>query len=95
MTLSPIESEIAAELSRIQRGEDMIPFLARLIPVEQASFRPLPDDMLEIIRTSTDFRSICPGEVSTWLQLETDDDAAAIVIYRAGDGSYHILAPDS
>ncbi len=41
----------------------MMPFLAQLLPAGDASFRPLPDDMLEIIRTLPDFRSICPGEV--------------------------------
>jgi hypothetical protein len=89
---SPIERELGAELQRIQTREEFIPFLGQLLAVDEVEFRPLPDDMRLIIQSSPDYVSIVPGQQSTWLNVETDDDHAALVVYRAGDGSFHVLA---
>ncbi len=75
--------------------EEFIPFLGRMLAVDEVSFRPLPDEMRSIIQDSPDYVSIIPGAPSTWLNLETEDDHAALVIYRAGNGSYHVLAESS
>jgi hypothetical protein len=88
---TPIQQEIAAELQRITAREEFIPFLGQLLPVSEVQFSPLPDEMWRIIENSPDYVSIAPGRQSTWLNLETDDDHAVLVIYRAGDGSFHVL----
>lgn len=72
--------------------EEFIPFLGRMLAVDEVSFRPLPDEMRSIIQGSPDYVSIIPGAPSTWLNLETPDAHAALVVYRAGNGSYHVLA---
>jgi hypothetical protein len=90
---TPLERDVAAELSRIRASEDLVPFLGRLLAASEVAFVPLPDEMRAIIQSSPDFVSISPGARATWLQLETDGAHAALVVYRAGDGSYHLLSP--
>lgn len=93
MTETPIDREFSAELARIRLGEDVVPFLDQILTVSEVEFRPLPDEMRAIIQSSNDFVSIVPGSPSTWLHIEGDGANIALVIYRAGDGSYRVLGP--
>ncbi len=93
MTGTPIDREVSTELARIRVSEEVIPFFDQILTVAEVEFRPLPDEIRMIIQSSADFVSIVPGAPSTWLHLEANEANIALVVYRAGDGSYRVLAP--
>lgn len=59
-----------------------------------AQLAPLPDGMMDQLRTSPDFASIRLGE-PVWIALGApQDEAAELVLYRAEvDGHHYIIAP--
>ena len=77
-----------------QGEHDVLPFLERLLPAREARLAPLPNGMMEQLRTSPDFHSIRPGE-PVWIALAASDNAAAeLVLYRAeADGRHYVIAP--
>lgn len=90
----PLAAELAAVLHRLRSEHDVLPFLQELHPASGTSLSPLPDAMMDQLRTSPDFASIRPGE-PVWISLAAPPDASAeIVLYRAeADGRHYIIAP--
>lgn len=90
----PLFSELTALLDRLKCQHDVLPFLDQMLPASEVSLAPLPASMLDQLRTSPDFKSICPGE-PVWLSLAGPDNMAAeLVIYRAEANGYHyVVAP--
>lgn len=90
----PLASELAAVLRRLQREHDFLPFLQRMLPAAETRLAPLPDAMMDQLRTSPDFASVRPGE-PVWIAIAAPpDDAAELVIYRAeANGSHYVVAP--
>ncbi|WP_176593117.1 hypothetical protein [Sphingobium sp. EM0848] len=81
-------------MAQVTSRHDVVPFLAKMLPVDGLVFQPLPPEMLEIICSSPDYQSVRPGAQPTWLQIATDDDFVELVVYRAeADGNYYILSP--
>lgn len=81
-------------LNRVIAGHDVIPFMAQMLPTSDVAFRPLPAEMLEVLRTSPDYASVRPGENPTWFQIAAGDDAVELIVYRAeADGAHYVLAP--
>lgn len=93
---SLLAAELGAVLRRLQREHDVLPFMQELLPAVSTRLAPLPEAMLEQLRTSPDLRSVRPGE-PVWISLAAPPDAAAeIVLYRAeADGRHYIIAPKS
>lgn len=89
---TPLSGELAAVLGQLQRQHDILPFLGELIPAHEARLAPLPDEMLDQLRTSPDFTSIRPGE-PVWLSIAGPDDALDLIVYRAeADGRHYVIA---
>ena len=88
-----LAAELDAVLRRLHSKHDVLPFMHDLLPVSDARLAPLPDAMMDQLRTSADFTSIRPGE-PVWLSLAAPDDAAAeLVVYRAeADGRHYVIA---
>lgn len=61
--------EIARELAIIRSTDDVIPYMMEQVFAAEVEFRPLPADMLSIIRSSPDFRELVPGGRPTRLQF--------------------------
>ncbi len=89
-----LRKELDAVLNRVTGGHDVIPFMAQMLPTSEVAFRPLPVEMLEVLRASPDYASVRPGEQPTWFQVASGDNAVELVIYRAeADGAHYVLAP--
>ena len=89
-----LTAELDAVLRRLRSEHDVLPFMQEMLPTDSTRLAPLPDAMMEQLRTSPDLRSIRPGE-PVWISLAAPPDAAAeIVLYRAeANGSHYIIAP--
>lgn len=89
-----LSKELEAVLGRITSGHDVVPFMALMMPTKDVVFRPLPPEMLEILRASPDYASVRPGKQPTWFQIASGADAIELVVYRAEtDGVHYVLAP--
>ena len=90
----PLAAELTTVMDRLRREHDVLPFLQEMLRSDEARLAPLPDAMMDQLRTSPDFASIRPGE-PVWIALAAPPDAAAeLVLYRAeADGRHYIVAP--
>lgn len=89
-----LRKELEGVFARLSSEHDVIPFMTQMLRVGEADFRPLPADMLEVLRSSADYQSVRPGERPTWFQVAAGNDALELVIYRAEtDGHHYVLAP--
>jgi hypothetical protein len=90
----PLSRELDAVLRRLQSKRDVLPFTQEMLPAAGTRLAPLPDAMMDQLRTSSDLASIRPGE-PVWISPAAPPDAAAeIVLYRAeADGDHYIIAP--
>jgi hypothetical protein len=92
--LERLSKELDDAWAQVSKGHDIVPFMAQMLPAPDTTFRPLPSDMLGVLRSSGDYQSICPGDPPTWLQIVTADAHIALVVYRAEvDGKHYVLAP--
>lgn len=89
------EEELAPMLAELRRHHDVLPFLTQMIPAAGAEFRRLPDEMVDLLLTSPDFRPVTCGGPPVWLQLEAEDDHHAVVIVARpdADGELWVIAP--
>lgn len=79
----------------ISSGHDVVPFMTRMLRSSDAAFKPLPSEMLEILRSSIDYQSLRPGAPPTWLQVAAGNESIEVVVYRAEvDGKHYIFAPN-
>lgn len=90
----PLQAELARVIATLRAEHDVLPFLGEYLPATDVRLAPLPEPMLEQLKTSPDFVSIRPG-IPVWLSLAAPPDASAeIVLYRAEAGGRHyIVAP--
>lgn len=91
------EEELAPSLTTLQRTHDVLPFLAMQVPAAKAAWRRMPDDMVDLIASSADFRPPSPGGPPVWLQLEGESGGHAVVIVArpVADGELWVIAPRS
>jgi hypothetical protein len=93
---TPLDAELATVLARLRSGHDVLPFMDRLLPSASVRLAPLPDEMMQQLRTSPDFQRIRPG-APVWIAMSAPPDASAeIIIYRTeADGGHYVVAPGS
>lgn len=89
------EEELAPALAGLQRTHDVLPFLEQQVPAADAVFRRMPDEMVDLIASSPDFRPPERGGGPVWLQLEADGGGHAVVIVArtTADGELWVVAP--
>ena len=89
------EEKIAPVLAELQRTHDVLPFLEQQVPASETVFRHMPDEMVDLIASSTDFGPPERGGAPVWLQLEAEGDRRAVVIVArpAADGELWLVAP--
>lgn len=89
------EDELAPVLSQLRREYDMLPFLGQQLVAAEAAFRRLPDEMVDQLVTSPDFRPPVVGGPPVWLQLEAEGAAAGvlIVVRPHADGELWAITP--
>ncbi|MGY6550477.1 MAG: hypothetical protein ACXIT4_01140 [Erythrobacter sp.] len=89
------EEELAQAFAELRRKHDVLPFLEQQIPADEAEFRRIPDEMVDVLATSPDFRPPASGAVPVWLQLETEEGRHAVVIVARprADGELWVIAP--
>lgn len=89
------EEELAPALAELQRTHDVLPFLEKQIPAGEVEFRRMPDEMVDILSTSRDFRPPERGSAPVWLQLEAEEGRHAVVIVArpVADGELWVIAP--
>ena len=85
--------ELDEVMGRLRREHDVLPFLTQLYPAGTMHLRLLPAEMRMIIERSQDYQSPAPGIGPVWLQIDSDDDAAEMVIYRSLSGELHVVVP--
>ena len=91
-----LASELEEVLASLKKREDIVPYMDRLMSVAEIDLRPLPGEMLEVIKQSPDFRALVAGQHPTLLQIESEQQHLELLVYRArADGSYHVAAPRS
>lgn len=88
------EEELAPALAELRRTHDVLPFLTQQIPAAQAAFRKMPDEMVDLLATSPDFRPPARGSAPVWLQLEAEGGSNAVVIVArpVADGELWVIA---
>ncbi|WP_340587304.1 hypothetical protein [Erythrobacter alti] len=89
------EDELAPALAELQRTHDVLPFLEQQIPAAEAKFRRMPDEMVDVLSTSPDFRPPARGGAPVWLQLEAEEGHHAVVIVARpeADGELWVISP--
>jgi|GEM_PF-2020038 len=89
------EEELAPVLAELRRTHDVLPFLEQQIPSAEAVFRRMPDEMVDVLATSPDFRPPERGGAPVWLQLEGEGGSSAIVIVARpeADSELWVVAP--
>lgn len=89
------EEELAPVLAELRSRHDVLPFMDRQIAAADAVFRPLPDEMVDVIAGSPDFRPPAPGSPPVWLQLEGEGGGHAVLIVARpqADGELWVVAP--
>ena len=89
------EQELTPVLEQLRRTHDVLPFMDRQISAREAAFRSLPDEMVDLIAGSADFRLPERGGAPVWLQLAADGDRAMelVVARPAADGELWVIAP--
>jgi hypothetical protein len=89
------EDELAPALAELRRTHDVLPFLEQQLPAGEAEFRRLPDEMVDVLATSPDFRPPAPGGGPVWFQLEAEEGRHAVVIVARprADGELWVIAP--
>ena len=89
------EEELAPALEDLRRANDVLPFLEQQIPCAEAVFRRIPDEMVDVLATSPDFRPPERGAAPVWLQLEGEGGSNAVVIVARpeADGELWVIAP--
>lgn len=85
--------ELEEVMDRLRMDHDVLPFLTQLHPARTMHLLPLPTEMRAIIERSRDYQSPAPGTGPVWLQIDSDDDAAEMVIYRSLSGELHVVVP--
>lgn len=91
------EEELAPALATLRRTHDVLPFLEQQIPASEATFRRMPDEMVDVLSTSPDFRPPDRGDAPAWLQLEAEGGGHAVVIVTrpAADVGLWVVGPSS
>lgn len=93
---SGLDLELRHVLEAVCRHERTIPLLAQSYSTTKVAFRPMPTELLDIIRTSSDYVEIVPGENPTWIKFIVDDNVLELVVYRTfADDAFYILGPVS
>jgi hypothetical protein len=89
------EEELAPVLAQLRSTHDMLPFLGRQISAREATFRPMPDEMVDLLASSPDFTPPAKGSGAVWFQLEAEGGGGAeLVIARPmADGELWVVAP--
>ncbi|MCM2300705.1 MAG: hypothetical protein NDI74_14945 [Sphingomonas sp.] len=89
-----IEVELDSVLAAVRSSHDIVPFMARLEPIGDMVWKPLPDEMLAILVGSADYRPVTAGGRPTWFDIATEDDHVSLVVYRTKvDEEVYVLAP--
>lgn len=91
------EEELAPVLSQLRREYDVLPFLGQQLGAAEAAFRRLPDEMVDQLATSPDFRARELGGPPVWLQLEAEGGASEvlIVVRPRADGELWAITPEA
>ncbi len=89
------EEELAPVLAELRARHDVLPFLEDQIPAGEAAFRRMPDEMVDLVASSPDFRAPPRGGAPVWLQLEAEGDRHAVLIVARpeADGELWVIAP--
>ena len=92
--MDDLANELEAVAAKLRGQHDIIPFLEELLPVKDVRFRRLPEEMHSILASSKDYQSVLAGQGPVWLQLETSDRSAELIVYRARtENALYVLAP--
>lgn len=89
------EEELSPALALLKRSHDVLPFLEQQFEASEAEFRRMPDEMVDVLSTSPDFRPPPSGGGPVWLQLEAvgGKNGTVIVARPAADGELWVIAP--
>ena len=89
------EEELAPALADLERVHDVLPFLDRQLPIGEVAWKRMPDDMVDLLATSPDFRPPEAGGRPVWLQLEGEGGGNGVVIVARprADGELWVVAP--
>jgi len=82
-------------LAELRRTHDVLPYLEQQIPASEAKFCRLPDEMVDVLATSPDFRPPAIGCGPVWLHLEVEEGSNAVLIVArpSADGELWVIAP--
>jgi hypothetical protein len=89
------EEELEPVLADLRRRHDTLPFLDRQISASEAVFRPLPDDMVDLLVASSDFSPPERGSTPVWTRIVSEGGRVVeLVLARpAADGELWVIAP--
>lgn len=89
-----LKQELDAVMATLRSGHEILPFMQRWLPSGEATLRPLPADMETVLAGSPDWCAPRSGSLPVWNQIESDDVAAELIIYRAAsDDALYVVAP--
>lgn len=89
-----LKQELDAVMATLRNGHEILPCMQRWLPAGEATLRPLPGDMETVLAGSPDWRAPVPGGPPVWSQIESVDEAAELIVYRAtSDDALYVVAP--
>lgn len=89
-----VDRELAEVLAATLSGQDLLPFMQMLHPTNSMAFRPLPAEMLAILKGSQDYAPVPPGAAPVHMLVESEAGHAVLILYRSRySGVLYVLAP--
>lgn len=88
-----LQSCLDSALAIVKQQHEVVPFMQEYHPVYAMEFRPLPDRMLAVLRSSPDYQDPEMGK-PVMLMLEADHASGGLVVVRvSGVETMFVLAP--
>ncbi len=56
--IESVDAELLHQLEVVQRGDDVVPFMAELQPAAGMLWKPIPDEMFAYLVRSDDYRPV-------------------------------------
>jgi hypothetical protein len=94
MVNPPTDDPYLLEAVRVAGAQyELIPWMDRLWQPQELTFRPLPDNMLDLLRASADFTMPGPGQ-PTLLNLAAENGDAGMLVYlHPMSGELYAMVP--
>lgn len=92
--IEPVPDPSLSEASRIVAEQyEIVPWMGRLYQPSELAFRPLPQEMVDVISASDDFTMPQPGAPELLNIFSEDGEAGMMILLHPETGRLYAMAP--